>query len=607
MWDDDIAIYLNPAIRSLEPAKIFTDVDSMMRYNPLTLLGWSITYHFFGAKPFWYHFGNWLMHGLSAVLVFLVLRKLLVLVFLNYKKLDIYPWRINIAAGLAALLWSIHPLRVEPVAWCTDRTYCQALLFLLLALLFYLWANEADKSISRHYILLTVSVILYIVSLLSHAVGITFFLVLFVIDIYLLRKLGDSRGWWKSTAGRRALLEKIPFAIAALAIAVITVCIRIASAGVWQKPVSLADFGLIERFMQAMYIWAYYIWRPWYPVDLAPVYPTLVSFNPFSPAFIASAVFVIGIITSMIFLRRRWPLGQALGMCHFLLLVPVLGLFEHPHYPCDRYSLIVSILWSILLAIWLANTKTKILRYGISLVLSIIVITILGLLTFRQTSVWTNSETFFKHIIKTLDDAPYRSKIYWRLGTVYRLQGNMDEAAENLSKAVEFNPYHLAAQNELAATLQVLGRSDEAIKNLDRLVQLRPVEGNYLLAIALARSGKTNQAITHLKETLRLAPNWVDPINKLAWILATNKDIKLRDPKEAIKLATRGCELTKYQEADLLDTLAAAYASAGKFTEALYYAEKALKLTKLSPKQNQIERIQNHYRLYQQGLSCIEQ
>ena len=94
-----------------------------------------------------------------------------------------------------------------------------------------------DNSISRHYMLLTVSVILYIVSLLSHAIGMTFFLVLLVLDIYPLRKFDAGNGWWKSSTTRRTLLEKIPFAAAAVAIAMVTVCIRIASAGVWKKPV----------------------------------------------------------------------------------------------------------------------------------------------------------------------------------------------------------------------------------------------------------------------------------------------------------------------------------------------------------------------------------
>ena len=310
MWDDDVIIYQNTNIRDFNIArlgKIFTDIDSMMRYNPLTLLGWGITYRFFGAKPFWFHLGNWLMHGLNAGLVFLVLRKLLLLAIIHRKTINVEPWKITLACGLGALLWSLHPLRVEPVAWCTDRTYCQALLFLLFALLFYLWANEPGTSTRRYCLLLMLSVVFYIVSLLSYAIGMTFFLVLIVLDIYLFRKLTLHNKWWETPANRLALLEKIPYAGAAVIIALVTVCIRIASAGVWTKPVSLAQFGLHERLWQAIYIWAYYIWRPWYPFNLSPFYTTLVTFQPFW-IFIISAILLIGIIKLAMNLQSRWPL-----------------------------------------------------------------------------------------------------------------------------------------------------------------------------------------------------------------------------------------------------------------------------------------------------------
>jgi Flp pilus assembly protein TadD len=640
MWDDDIIIYNNPIIRDLSIAglgKIFTDVDSNMRYNPLILLGLSITYHFFKLNPFWYHLGNWLMHGLNTALVFLVLRKLLVLGFSKLKESNEYSWRFTISAGLATLLWSIHPMRVEPVAWCTDRTYCQSLLFLLLSLLFYLRANETDKSIRRHYILLTVSVILYIVSLLSHAIVTAFLPVLFILDIYPLRNFDAGKGWWKSSANRRTLLEKIPFAAAALAIAVTTVFIRVASVGVWTKPVPLDQFGLTERFMQAMYIWAYYIWRPWYPVDLSPVYTTLVFFNPFSPVFISSIILIIGIITLTMFMRHRWPLGLVLIMCHLCLLIPVLGVLEHPHYPCDRYSLFVSILWSMLLSAWLAYPKMKTLPYRISLVLSIIVISALGLMTLVQTRVWTNSKTLFEHMINTLGDNPYKCDIYWRLGAVYEQEGNTDEATRYYFKTVDICPAFSEVQNHLgvmliqknnieeairhfnlalrtdpnyasahinrAKALQILGRFDESIRYLDAFVRQKPdsAEGNYWISVALAKTGNYSRAITHLKETLRIAPDWVNPINDLARILATNKAPQLRDPNEAIRLARRGCELTKYQEAGILDTLAAAYASAGRFNEAVYYSEIALKLAENIPGKDLFEIIQKNLFLYQQN------
>ena len=577
-WDDDIIIYNNPIIRDLSTAgigKLFTDVDSMMRYNPLTLLGWSITYHFFGAKPFWYHLGNWLMHGLNASLVFLVLRKLLVLASSYLNRLNINLWRITISAGLAALLWSLHPMRVEPVAWCTDRTYCQALLFLLLTLLFYLRANEPDKSISRHYILLTISVIFYIVSLLSYAIGMTFFFVLIALDIYPLGKLNFGNKWWEAPANRRALLDKIPFAAVAIVIALVTVCIRMASAGVWAKPVTLAKFGLIERFMQAMYIWAYYIWRPWYPVNLAPVYTTLVSFNPLSPVFISSAILVIGIVTLMILLRHRWPLGLALVICYLLLLVPVLGVLEHPHFPCDRYSIIVSILWSVLMAAGLAHPKIKPLPFRISLVLSIIAIATLGLLTFRQTHVWTNSKTLFAHTIKTLNDDAYSSDIYRRLGNVYQLEGNAEEAIRQFENAVRINETFKTSVNQAEICLK--------------------------LGAAYIQIGKYEPALYNLTKSLDLDPNNVDALNNLAWLLTTRAEVSAEDANKAVGFAEDACKLTEYKKPEFLDTLAVTYAAVGRFDDAVNKASQAIEIAKAHGQKDLALKIQNRLELYRTG------
>ncbi len=120
-WDDDIIIYENPKLTgfSFESVKwAFTDVDSMTRYNPLTLLGWSFTHYLWGFEPFWFHLGNWLLHAFSSILVFWIIRKMLLLKMEDPKEIALL-W-INVSAAIATLIWAIHPLRVEPVSWATD-------------------------------------------------------------------------------------------------------------------------------------------------------------------------------------------------------------------------------------------------------------------------------------------------------------------------------------------------------------------------------------------------------------------------------------------------------------------------------------------------------
>ena len=143
---------------------------------------------------------------------------------------------------------------------------------------------------------------------------------------------------------------------------------------------------------------------------------------------------------------------------------------------------------------------------------------------------------------------------------------------------------------------------------MTKVVQLDPnsASAHVVLAEVLAGDGRTNEAITHLKETLRLRPDWVGPMNNLAWILATHKDSKLRNPDEATRLAQRACELTSYENPGLLDTLAAAYAAEGRFSEAVTTAEKALELAKSSGENQMAEEIQNHLQLYKAGQPYFE-
>lgn len=228
---------------------------------------------------------------------------------------------------------------------------------MLISLLCYLGAVEAKTTGKRRW-LLAVSVVLFGASLLSQPLVIGFLCILFVLDVYPLGRLGGDHGWWTKDA-RRVLLEKIPFLCVAAAVVLINIIVHVRSPIGGHAPVSLAEFGLLDRLMQAMYIWAYYIWRPWYPLNLSPAYTTLVSFEPLSFTFVASAIAVVGGVIVLFLLRRRWPMGLALGICHLVLLVPVLGLTDHPHYANDRYSILAALTWSILLAVWLARPGMK--------------------------------------------------------------------------------------------------------------------------------------------------------------------------------------------------------------------------------------------------------
>ena len=509
MWDDDIAIYNNPNLGGLSLDRIywaFTDVDSTMRYIPLSLLTWSSIYHFFGLNPFGYHMVNWILHGLSSGVLFLIIRKILLLSPSSIQNnACVNPWYINIVASIATLCWALHPLRVEPVAWATDLTYCQAVLFLLLSTLCYLKAINSESYKKRYLFLIVLALIFYAISLFSHAIGIIYSATLFIFDIFLFKRIGGNIGWWKSQAAKKVILEKIIFTVPAILIGVIYVIVRVKSAGAWVPPVPLSAFGILDRLMQAVYIIVYYIYRPFYPVDLSPVYSTLVSFNPLSSPFLLRA-FAFFIFSVVIFIfRKRWPIGIALLLSHIILLIPVMGFFEHPHYHVDRYSLVSSICLSILIAFGLIKLTSKFFSI-IFVSLLLIVINVLGWLSFNQIKTWNNSEILFTHMIETLEDDPYQQDIYWRLGKYLYEKDKTKKAVMNFEKTLAINPYHPIAHSYMAVIEYKKGNLKRVVYHLQNLLISNPdnIKAHYQLSQIFKKLNKKKEASYHLNRAVQL-------------------------------------------------------------------------------------------------------
>lgn len=509
MWDDDINMFMNRKLGGLSFKNFylaFTDFDSMNRYGPLNSLSQLAMHHFFHLNPLGYHLVNWLFHGLSSGLLFLIIRKILLLSLTIKNNTQSVHWSINISALLATLCWALHPLRVEPVAWAAASGHNQALFFLLLSTLCYIQAvtSESDK---KRYIYLIVSVfIFYTISLFSHAIGITYFAVFFILDIFLFKRIGGAIGWWKSRTAKRVLFEKLIFALPAVLAGVMSIVVRIKSAGISQPSISLSDFGLIERIMQAVYILSYYMWRQFYPVDLAPVYTTLVSFKPLSMPFILSAFSVMAVSIVLFICRRRWPLIVALWLAYIILLIPFMGFSEHPHFPVDRYSLVSSICLSILIAFALINLIKNKYYSGISILALLVVISVLGWLSFNQIKIWNNTESLFSHTIKTLGNDPNKQNIYWKLGKYLYQNGKKEEAIKIFEKTLAINPYHPQAHAYLA---DIEYKNNHLEKSIDHLQSLLITEPNnfkvhYRLSQLFDTLNKKGEAAYHFERAVVL-------------------------------------------------------------------------------------------------------
>jgi tetratricopeptide (TPR) repeat protein len=195
---------------------------------------------------------------------------------------------------------------------------------------------------------------------------------------------------------------------------------------------------------------------------------------------------------------------------------------------------------------------------------------------------------------------PDYAEAHINLGNVLLQKGHMDEAIVHFQKALQLNPDNAKAHNNLGSALLQKGKVDEAIVHFQKALQLNPdfADAHYNLGNILLQKGRVEEAITHLQKALQIKPDSLDILNNLAWLLATSPDAHIRDGVQAVKYAGRACELTHQGVPLLVGTLAAAYAEAGRFDDAIAAAEKACTLATAAGEQELLEKNQKLLALY---------
>ena len=553
-WDDDINVFENERVQGLTTVNLrwmFTDFEQAIRYKPLSWLAWALVHEVFGLNPFGYHLANLLLHCANTVLVFLLIRRLLQLSTPDCSRSEAAPSqtriaehgtrnqsqslltsapRMDVCAALGALLWAAHPLRVEPVAWVTGLPYHLALLFGLLATMFYLRSHDPEAEVSacrRDYWL---SVAAFALAVLSYPIVLGFVAALLALDYFPLRRFSGARVS-KSLPGEAVvhaswtpmLRDKIPFLALSLLLVAGTVYGRFHVTGSWDKPVTLDNFPPLARVMQAFYLWGYYAWKPLLPLDLCPVYPVLMESRFTELPFLVSALGVLG-LSGVLFVKRSiWPAAFALWLAHLGLLVPMLGLTERPHYPHDRYSIINGILWSIALTgvLWkLAQTRAKpasMLAVGAALVL------VFAGMSWRQTAIWHSDQPFFTDMAAKLRSPHYRSQALMKLANAHADLGEDAKAVDNYRMALQLSPssatFHL--HFNLGNALARLAQWPEAIASYEAALRLKPDSAGAVLnyGVALAGRGELARALEQLSRAVVLDSKNAEAHEQLAEVL----------------------------------------------------------------------------------------
>jgi tetratricopeptide (TPR) repeat protein len=198
---------------------------------------------------------------------------------------------------------------------------------------------------------------------------------------------------------------------------------------------------------------------------------------------------------------------------------------------------------------------------------------------------------------------PDYAKAHNSLGLALLSQGKVDQAVAHFEKSLSIQPYSPAAHNNLGMALLSQGKVDQAVAHFEKALSIRPnsAEVHNNLGLALLSQGKVNQAIVHYREAIRLNPNYAQAFDGLARLLAMARNQKFRDGAIAVQMAVRANQLTGYRQPEMLDTLAAAYAEAGRFPEAIQASQKALDLAYSADMNELAKDIESRMRLYQAG------
>jgi tetratricopeptide (TPR) repeat protein len=223
----------------------------------------------------------------------------------------------------------------------------------------------------------------------------------------------------------------------------------------------------------------------------------------------------------------------------------------------------------------------------------------LGMLQFRQ----GDAKGAIEHLSATVRGDPNIAGAQRVLGGLLCQRGDLEEGKAHLEAALQINPGDAAAHYALGKAFDAQGDVEQAIAHWQQAVDLDPqdTDSHYLLGKRLAGLNRHAESIQHLTAAVRLRPDSVQLSNDLAWVLVTVPDEKLRDPQRAVHLARRACEQTRFQAVEPLDLLGVCLAASGRFPDAIWAAQEALKLAQAAGHEEVAGMIKVRLDLYERG------
>ena len=482
-WDDGAYVYENPYISSLNWNNIKAIFTSFYpgNYHPLTLLLNALIYHFVGNESFLYHFVQFIFHVLNT--------------FLVYKFISLLQNKKWISIGVA-LLFAVHPMHVESVAWISEMKDVLYTFFFLLALITYhYYVNKPDKK-TKWYLW---TIFLFILSLLSKPSAVIFSVVLLAMDLYY-ERLWRWRTW----------IEKIPFFLLSLGFGIITI---LAQEGAIQElgPV-LKGY---ERALIVIYSYILYLWKFFLPINLSAAYPYPIKDGGVLPTeyFIIPIAFIaLCVIVYLLRKNKKFIWGILFFTINLLMviqIIPVGGMIASERYTYIPY---IGLSFSALTLMekYIKNIKLNYVILGI-------IVVIFTFLAHQRTYYWRNGDVLFSDVLNKYPRYAYgynnRGFLYWDHYAIDIYKDNpqmkekyVEKALQDFTKAINLDYTYAEPFLNRGILYYNTGRPDQALADFNRFLELKPDNPDGLLnrANTLSTLGRFKEAIPDYNKYLTI-------------------------------------------------------------------------------------------------------
>jgi len=512
-WDDDKYVYENEHIRSLDFKLLkWSSGFHILNWHPLTFISHSIDYALWGLNPIGHHLTSIILHSVNTFLLYILILYLLTNIRLSKSSFpandDKSISKNIIAASVAALLFGIHPIHVESVAWVSERKDVLSTFFILLSLISYCKyaVKQEIKKQSLYYISSLVS---FILALMSKPMAVTLPFILVILDIYPFQRIGFKELF---RSHKRVVKEKIPFIFFGLISSILTIIAQHSGGAI----TSIKAYPLSFRIVTAIRGLSFYLEKMILPIGLSPFYPLPNNLSFLSFEHIFSIILVIAI---SIFCVRAWNRGWKVYMTiwtfYIITLLPVIGIIQlGEQAAADRYSYVPSIGPFLLIGLGISLVWVKyyykkraffLTKITILLVL-ISILSLLGIQTLKQIRIWNNSITLWSYELKKYPDLWLA---YYNRAHAYTSLGDYQQALKDLDKTIQYNPKYTQAYYIRAIDYIGLGDYQQAVEDLDITIKFDPQSAQtyHIRANVYAKMEDHHEALRDLDKVIEIDPD----------------------------------------------------------------------------------------------------